>query len=51
MDGISAGDPLAVNGSETREDLGDDSEVDENDEIFELECRDFDNEDGIESDL
>ena len=39
------------NGLGTHECLDDDSETDENGEIFDLETRDFDDVDGIQSEL
>jgi hypothetical protein len=38
-------------GSEPTEEAGQDSEIDENAEIFELEMRDFDDVDGIDADV
>ena len=49
--GIQVGNTLDENDSGQRGDIDDDSEIDENPQIFDLECRDFNDEEGIESDM
>jgi hypothetical protein len=50
-EGITPGDTADDAAAEATEEVVDDSEIDENIDIIEMEKRDFDDVEGIESDL